>query len=712
MIGSPNILLLIEDNLGDVRLLREMINEQGAHNTRLVHVASMKAAEAYLAAHPVDIILLDLGLGDAYGFEAVRRAHEAAPQVPLVVLTGMDDEELAALALNHGAQDYLIKGEIETRGLVRAMRHAVERKKMEEALFGEKERAEVTLNCIADAVACADIAGNITFLNRVAVTMTGWSVAEAMGRPMASVLRIEDAVTRAVVANPMERAMLLDRPGQLRPNCILVKRDGTETAIEDSVAPIHDRQGQPVGAVIVFRDVGAARAMALELAHSATHDFLTGLPNRMLLSDRLDQAIGSAPRHGKKVAALFLDLDGFKHVNDTLGHTVGDKLLRSIGKRLVECVRGADTVSRQGGDEFVVLLSEVQQAEDAAISANRMLEAVAMPHLVDGHKLHITTSIGIAVYPDDGMDADTLIKNADTALYAAKEDGRQTYRFFRPEMNALAAERQVIEDGLRSALEHEEFVLHYQPKIDLMSGEIIGAEALVRWMHPTRGLLAPIDFIAVAEASGLIHAIGHWVMRHACRQLKAWRDDGLVLRGMAVNVSALEFRGERFLEGVFAILDESGIDSRLLELEITERTLVAQAQWAVGILPSLRARGVRLTIDDFGAGYSNLSHLKKCAPDTIKIDQSFVRQISTEGDGVGIIGALIGMARSLEIEVVAEGVESRAELEFLMSHHCDSAQGYLFSRPLPPELFVLLLSGQVRNGPRPLLRDGASRENV
>lgn len=456
MIGSPNTLLVVEDNPGDVRLLREMINDHGAHSTRLVHVVGMAAAETYLAGHPVDIILLDLGLEDAHGLEAVRRTHAAAPSVPLVVLTGMDDERLAAQALNHGAQDYLIKGQVDSRGLVRAMRYAVERKNMEEALFGEKERAEVTLNCIADAVACADIAGNITFLNRMAVAMTGWSVAQAMGRPMASVLRIEDAVTRTTIANPMVRAMALDRPGQLRPNCVLIGRDGTETAIEDSVAPIHDRQGQPSGAVIVFRDVGVARAMALEMSHSARHDFLTGLPNRMLLNDRLDQAIAAAPRHGKKVAALFLDLDGFKHINDTLGHPIGDKLLQSVAGRLVECVRGADTVSRQGGDEFVVLLSEVQHADDAAILARRILDVVAAEHRIDSHCLHVTTSIGIAVYPDDGQDAETLIKHADTAMYRAKDDGRQTYRFFKPEMSARATGQQVIEADLHNPLPPEQ----------------------------------------------------------------------------------------------------------------------------------------------------------------------------------------------------------------------------------------------------------------
>jgi diguanylate cyclase (GGDEF)-like protein/PAS domain S-box-containing protein len=694
---SIQTVLLVEDNPGDARLLREIFNEPTSPASTLIHVESMSEAEKHLAEHEVDVVLLDLALPDAQGLGALRRARTAAPRVPVVVLTGMDDEALAAQALQEGAQDYLVKGrivggsEVETRGLFRALRYAVERHVMEEALFEAKERAEVTLNCIGDGVACTDLAGNITFLNLVAETMTGWPLREAAGRPMAEVLQILDAASGEPIPNPMDMAIRQDQPIHLPSNCILVRRDGFETPVEDTVAPIHNREGQVTGAVIVFRDVREARALALQATHTAEHDFLTGLPNRMLLNDRVGQAIVMALRHTKKVVVLFLDLDGFKHINDSLGHPVGDKLLQSVANRLVKCVSLTDTVSRQGGDEFVVLLSEVDRAEDAAIAARRMLQAVAGAYSIGQHDLHITTSIGVSVYPDDGLDAETLIKNADTAMYQAKENGRQSYKFFKPAMNVRAVERQAIEENLRRALGRNEFALHYQPKIDLKSGKITGAEALIRWVHPTRGLIAPQHFIPVAEECGLILPIGKWVIREACQQAQAWLSAGLALGTMAVNISALQFRGEGFLEGVFAVLDETGLDPKHLEVELTESVLMKHAESAEAILKALRARGVQVSVDDFGTGYSSLSYLRKFPIDTLKIDQSFIHQISSTSEETTLLTAVIRMGRSLSLRVVAEGVETEEELKFLQAQRCDEAQGYYFSRPVPPRQFATLL---------------------
>ena len=690
-------LLLVEDNVGDARKLREMISEKGTpggwlHNAELTHVESLLEAERHLSEREVDIVLLDLALPDANGLAAVRRAQAAAPRVPLVVLTGLDDESLAAQALQAGAQDYLIKGQIERRGLLRALRYAVEHKTMEDALFVEKERAQVTLSCIGEGVVCTDMPGKITFVNLVAEKMTGWSLQEAVGRPMVDVFRTLDTTGGASIETTAEMAILQIRAVHVPSSCTLIRRDGFEIPIEESIAPIHDREGKPTGAVIVFRDVSAAQKMAQQMAYSAQHDCLTGLPNRILLNDRIGQAIIIAQRYMRQVAVLFLDLDGFKYINDSLGHPIGDKLLQSIAQRLVNCVRGSDTVSRQGGDEFVVLLSEVQHPESVVIMASKMLRSVAEAHSIELHELHITTSIGVSVYPDDGLDAEALIKNADTAMYQAKENGRQSIQFFKPAMNARAVERHSIEESLRRALERDEFVLHYQPKISLRTGAIVGAEALIRWTHPTRGALSPLQFIPIAEDCGLILPIGNWVLRQACAQAQSWVGEGLPAMTMAVNVSAVEFGDEHFLEGLLAILRETGLAPELLEVELTESVLMKRVEATVAILQILRKLGIQVVVDDFGTGYSSLSYLRKFPIDALKIDQSFVRQISTGGDDAVIVTAVISMARSLRLRVVAEGVETRAELKFLRAHRCDEAQGYYFSKPVPAQEFAALLA--------------------
>ena len=684
-------LLVIEDNAGDARLIREMLNDQESHSTELTRAESMGEAENYLAEHQTDVILLDLGLPDVQGVAAVQRAHAAAPHAALLVLTGMDDESLALRTLQEGAQDYLIKGQIEARGLLRAMHYAVERKIMEEALFVEKERAQVTLNSIGDAVISTDVSGNITFLNLVAETMTGWSYQDAIGRPLTDVFQVLDATTREPVPSLMEIAIAQDKTVRQTSNCILIRRDGSEIQVDDPVSPIHDREGQAAGAVIVCRDVSVARKMSLQIAHSAEHDFLTGLPNRMLLNDRISQAIVLAPRHNRQVAVLFLDLDGFKHINDSLGHSIGDKLLQSIAKRLVACVRSSDTVSRQGGDEFVVLLSDAEQWEDAAIIAKRLLETVAEVHSIDQHDLHITTSIGVSIFPDDGLDAETLIMNADTAMYQAKENGRQGFQYFKPAMNVRAVERQSIEESLGLALGRQEFVLHYQPKIDLKTGAVAGAEALIRWNHPTRGMVFPGRFIPVAEDCGLIRSIDKWVLHEACSQARAWVDAGLPETSFAINVSAIELRDENFLKDLFAIIGATGINPKSLQLEVTESVLMKHAASAAHILGAVRERGIQVAIDDFGTGYSSLSYLRKFPIDALKIDQSFVRQISAVDEDTTIVTAIISMAQNLKLRVIAEGVETAEELAFLQAHQCDEAQGYFLGGPMTPEKFEDLL---------------------
>ncbi|MGC1476650.1 MAG: diguanylate cyclase, partial [Terriglobales bacterium] len=413
--------------------------------------------------------------------------------------------------MTRGAQDYLLPDHL-AYSLPRALRNAIERKAVEDALYVEKERSLVTLSSIGDAVLCTDISGDITYLNFVAETMTGWRCDEAKGLPLAKVFQIIDGVTRQTAKDPMEMAVMKNRTVGLAENCILIRRDGFEVAIEDSAAPIHDRAGRVIGAVIVFHDVSVSRAMSLEMTRLAQHDALTGLPNRVLLLDRITQSISLAHRQNKSMAVIFLDLDHFKNINDSLGHDSGDKLLQSVSNRLVAAVRGSDTVSRMGGDEFVILLSAIGRPEDAATSAKKILLSLSAPRSIGETSLQIHGSIGISVYPRDGGDAETLIKNADTAMYQAKEVGRNNYQFFKSEMGLRTVERRSIEGDLQHAIERSEFVLHYQSKVNLTSGEITGVEALVRWQPPDRGLILPSGFITVAEDCGLIGQIDHWVL--------------------------------------------------------------------------------------------------------------------------------------------------------------------------------------------------------
>ena len=388
---------------------------------------------------------------------------------------------------------------------------------------------------------------------------------------------------------------------------------------------------------------------------------------------------------------LFLDLDSFKHVNDSLGHAIGDKLLKAIGERLLAGVRKSDTVSRLGGDEFVVVLSSIARSEDAALSATKIIAAITAPYSIDQHDLHVSVSIGISIYPTDGVEAEALIQNADNAMYHAKEHGSNNYQFFKEEMNVQAVHRQFLEASLCRALERREFELHYQPKIDLKSGKITGVEALIRWRHPERGLIPPAEFIPIAESCGLIVPIGRWVLREACTQAREWQGAGLPQIPVAVNISSVEFRDKNFLENLRATLNETGLEPRHLELELTESVLMQHVESTAFVLGELRAMGVQLAVDDFGTGYSSLSYLSQFPINSLKIDRSFVQGITSERDDAPIISAVINMGRSLRQRVIAEGVETREQLAFLQSRGCDEAQGYYFSRPVAAEQFAKLL---------------------
>ena len=425
--------------------------------------------------------------------------------------------------------------------------------------------------------------------------------------------------------------------------------------------------------------------------HQAHYDLLTDLPNRVMFNDRLILALAHANRHRKMLAILFVDLDRFKTIVDTLGHAIGDHVLRGVAERLSGSLEEGDTLARLGGDEFVILLPQIHRADKAVKLAQKVLEALKPAFYFSGHELHITTSIGIALYPYDGEDADTLLKNADTALYRAKEQGRNNYQLYTPAMNARAFERLALENSLRKALERKEFLLHYQPQQDLKTGEITGMEALLRWQHPDLGLVYPAEFISLAEETGLIVPLGEWVLRTAAAQNKAWQKSGLPPLVVAVNLSARQFQHHDLVESVARVLKETGLDARWLELEITESIAMQNADYTIIILRDLKEMGIQISMDDFGTGYSSLSYLKKFPIDTLKIDQSFVRDLSTDANDAAIANAIIVLAHSLKLKVVAEGVETAEQKAFLKEHDCDKTQGYLFSNPVPAALFENLI---------------------
>jgi diguanylate cyclase (GGDEF)-like protein/PAS domain S-box-containing protein len=440
---SRNLLLILAD-AAEAKAVRRSLVESGDGPFNVEWVSSCGDAIKRLGnqgGEEIAAVVVDLFLPDSEGIRTLDQLLSASPHIPILVLTHLQDEDVAKLAVQRGAQDYLLQERLDGYTLPKALTNMLERSAYAAGLHLERERALVTLNSIGDAVISTDLVGNVIYLNAVAESMTGWSRQEASGRPLQEVLRIIDGESREPALNPLAMATLQNKTVGLSANCVLIRRDGYESAIEDTAAPIHDRRGHLTGAVIVFHDVGVARAMSLRMSYLAQHDFLTELPNRMLLNDRLTQAIALAHRHGKALAVLFLDVDHFKHINDSLGHAIGDELLKSIAHRLVTCVRSSDTVSRQGGDEFVVLLSEVARAEDVAFTADKILTAVSRPHRIDHRDLRVTVSVGIGVYPADGADAETLLKNADFALFHAKSHGRSNRQFFKLDMQVRVGER-------------------------------------------------------------------------------------------------------------------------------------------------------------------------------------------------------------------------------------------------------------------------------
>lgn len=570
-----------------------------------------------------------------------------------------------------------------------------ERQKAGQEIWEEKERAQVTLQSIGDAVITTDATGNVEYLNHVAEDLTGWTNVEAKGLPLLQIFDIVNEFTGVTAENPVTRCIQEGRIIGLANHTVLVHRDGYKFAIEDSASPIKNREGDIIGAILVFHDVSEKRNLLLQLTHQAYHDPLTGLPNRILFNDRLTLALAQAHRNNEKMAVLFLDLDYFKLVNDMLGHAVGDNVLKEVTGKIALCLRESDTIARLGGDEFTILLPKVSHEEDAAKVAQKIIQSFQHPWILCEKEFHITVSIGIAFYPEDGEDADTLLRHADTAMYRAKDQGRNNYQLYTPAMNAKIMERLTMENSLRQALKREEFVIFYQPLVNTETGQMTGMEALLRWQHPERGLVAPMEFIPMAEETGLIVPIGEWVLHNACAQNKAWQDAGLPPVRVTVNISARQFQQQNLVETVAQVLSKTGLEPRWLELEITESALMQDLDFTIKMLCDLREMGVSISIDDFGTGYSSLNYIKRFPIHTLKIDRSFVRDIVTNPEDAAIVSTVIVLAQNLNLKVIVEGVETEEQLAFFEKRQCCEMQGYLFSKPLPVgEIERLMISGK------------------
>jgi diguanylate cyclase (GGDEF)-like protein/PAS domain S-box-containing protein len=483
----------------------------------------------------------------------------------------------------------------------------------------------------------------------------------------------------------------------------LVRKDGTYVWVSMATSVVRASDGSPRYFIAVIQDISESKRAAEALKTSeeqfrrlAQYDILTGLPNRALLYDRLERAISQARRSRSMVAVLFIDIDRFKHVNDTLGHAAGDLLLKQVSERFSKCVRSDDTVGRLSGDEFAIVLSALASPQDAAIVAKKLVDALNRPFHLHGADLFVTASIGITVYPTDSADQDELIRNADVAMYRAKDRGRNNYQFYTPEMNRRTREMLEMEAALRRALERDELVLHYQPKISLATAQITGVEALLRWQHPVRGLVPPAEFMPLLEETGLIVRAGEWVLHAVCRQLNEWRKSGMRPLPVAINLSARQFLSPDLGQTIKSALERHAVEPQLLEVEITESSIMVDTEEAIRTLEYLQSLGVKSAIDDFGTGYSSLGYLKRFPLRALKIDRTFVRDITTDPDDATITQAVISMAHSLQLKVIAEGVETAAQVDFLMRYGCDEVQGFLFSRPVPAEDCAAVVAGERR----------------
>jgi len=697
---ARQLVLVVDDDNMMRRLVRATLEQAGF--TVEEAEDGREGVAAFERTRP-DMVLLDVMMPNMDGFEACTalRSMEGGDLVPVLMMTGSTDSDWINRAYEAGATDFVTKP-LAWPVLLHRVRYLLRASRA----FRDLTRSQARL---ANAQRIAQL-GHWEWHLGTGDVQCSEEIYGIVGRPNLEIRDVKRALLeivspedRAGVEDAIYAAMHRQQPCNI--DFQIVRPDGTTRVVHAQAELKFDVTGALLHMQGTLQDVTERKHAEAQIRHMALYDSLTGLANRLLFKEQASRAVAQAARNGQLLAMLSIDLDRFKRINETLGHAVGDLLLQEVANRLTRSLRPTDYVTRnaenhciarQGSDEFTVLLAGLHRGQDAARVARRILDSLALPFDLNGSEVVVSASIGVAVYPLDGGDVDGLLQHADAAMHHAKDQGKNNYQYYNHKMNTSAFEKLTLETNLRKALERGEFSLYYQPKVDMSSGAIIGAEALIRWRHPDLGLVSPAEFIPLAEETGLILPIGEWVLRSACAEAKKWHDAGHTWMHVAVNMSSLNFRQENFPEMIANALDESGLPACCLELEMTESLLMQDAEAGVNVLKCLKATGVKLSIDDFGTGYSSLSYLKRFPLDALKIDRSFVKDITSNADDASMTFAIIAMARSLKLTVIAEGVETEGQAALLREQGCQFMQGNLFSRPVPDVEFAALLQTNSR----------------
>ncbi len=704
MSSNEQNILIVDDDPVVLKSLRDLLATRGIKADTAI---GGREAIACLDQKDYDLVLLDLQMPYVSGHDVMRHIRQQEMNTSVIIVSGETSFEAARDACSQGAYDFLRKP-YATDELMITVHNALNEKRLErnnklmQGQLRESERLHRYLvNTSPDIIYILDKDGHFTFINERIESLLGYESSELIGKHYSILVHQKDLEVARYVFNERRVGDRASRNVELR---LKRKDDDSQRYFETRTLPIelssmgiyqHDdnpKKKTYLGTYGVARDITERKIAEDTINFQAYHDLLTNLPNRALLRDRLSLAITQAKREDEMLAVMFLDLDRFKNINDSLGHVVGDELLQQVSTRLKSCIREGDTLARFGGDEFTLLLPKIARGnEDVSKIAEKINEVLKSPFVVDNNELYVSASIGIAIYPRDGTDMDSLIKHADIAMYNVKDTGKNNYRFYSTDMTTPYFQNLSLETGIHKALENDEFHLMYQPQINIKTGEIVGVEALLRWDHPELGSITPAEFIPFAEETGMIVEIGHWVLRNACAQLKHWRDLGLPEIRMSINMSARQLAEKTIVKHISGLLRDYAIPGHCLEIEITENTIMSDMDSVIHKLKALSKKGVYIAIDDFGTGYSSLSYLHKLPIQTLKIDRAFIKEANMKHTGNSIINTIVAMARGLKLNVIAEGVETQQQLDYLVEIGCSEAQGFLFGKPLTADIITQLL---------------------